>query len=173
MTLHEVTDAIDAQTAYLLDQVLQHGKSIESIEDVREQLGDLLQLDGTEAIDLSLDDKLHLIEEHATDLDLGIGTVSTDTLRIRIEELACMIIARLGEERANEALQDLERFVDEHDLRISDMTRENHYGHLPHQAERSEGEQCTVYEYRCVEGLDVDVYAYSVGGFTVYFEKRV
>jgi hypothetical protein len=174
MTLHEVTDAIDAQTWSLLDQVLPHGKRIESIEDVREQLGDLLQLDGTEAIDLSLEDRLNLIEEHAAGLDLGIGTVSADTLRIRIEELACVIISRLGEERAQEALQDLERFVDEQDLRASDMTRENHYEELPHNAERSEGEQCTVYEYRCVEGLDVDIYAYHVGaGFIIYFEKRV
>jgi hypothetical protein len=54
------------------------------------------------------------------------------------------------------------------------MTRENHYGELPHHAERSEGEQCSVYGYRCVEGIDVDIYEYRVAaGFTVFFEKRV
>jgi hypothetical protein len=177
MTIHletpEVADAIHSQTQRLLEQVMPPIKGIESIEDVRELLADLLQVDGTEAIDLSLGDQVSLIEDRASELDLEIGGVSPDSLRIRIEELACHIVARLGVDRATEMLCDLECFMNLHEFEVVDMVDRNYLGSLPHQCERSEGDCCTVLEYRCIEGLNVDVYEYRVGsGITFYFEKR-
>jgi hypothetical protein len=162
----ETREAVEAHTRQLLEQVLDRltYHRVETVAECREQLSDLLCVDGTEIVGMSLDEQLDLVEEHAADLDLRLASVDIESLRAQVETLAAHTVHALGEEQAAELLLDLEDFMTRHGLEVTDMISGNHLGHLPHRSERDEADGCVVYEYRNVDGLDVDVYEVRFGG---------
>jgi len=169
---YELDQAVEAVTRNLLEQ-LQWSVSnheVATIEDCREKMADALRSDGTESLDMSLDDKVDAIEERAADTDLS-GPFEPEIIRLRIEEAANHIVVRLGGQRAMDLLDELEQVMSCHDLEVSDMVSGNYLAHLPHRAERSEGEGFTVYEYRNIDGFDIDIFEVRVGSMAFFFAK--
>jgi len=170
----EIRDAIEAHVHRLLEHTacaIADGQ-VETIDQCREQLADLLRSDGTETLGISVDDQLGLVEEHADDMDLQLDSVDIGTLRFQIDAMAARIIGEPGEQAAWEELTRLEEIMNRHDLSIEDLKTTNHLAHLPHATERSEGDGCTVLEYRDVDGFDIAVHEVRLaGGLRLYFQR--
>jgi len=168
----ELDQAVDAVARSLLEQLQWSlsNREVSTIEGCRERLADALRADGTESLDMSLDDKVDAIEEHAADTDIS-APFEPETIRQRIEEAANHIVVRLGGQRAMDLLDELEKHMSCNDLELSDMVSANYLAHLPHRAERSEGDGFTVYEYRNIDGFDVDLFEVRVGSMAFFFAK--
>jgi len=125
-------------------------------------------------LDLDLDERLTLLEHYAADLGLELGPVTLDDLRGRIETLTARIVGTLGEERAREAMREIEALLDEKDLPLEAAQTENPYGMFRHYAERDES-PWHVYEYRNLEGegLHYDLYELSVAGVSFFVRQQL
>ena len=129
-------------------------------------------LDECLVIDLDVEQCLRLIEEHTDELDLEIGPVTPAELRRRIDTLAAMIVHQVGEQRAHEAMQEVEEFLEERDLELADLRLHNPFAALAHAEEEDEGDWY-VYRYSNPDGAnqDVNVYEYTVGNLRWYVEE--
>lgn len=171
----EARDAVETHAHRMLEHI-QHRLQqnlVADISELREELSDLLCRDGTEILGLCLDEQLDLVEEYADELDLQLDNVAIDSLRFQIGSLSADVVAHLGEQRAHDLLIELEQYMNRHDLDLENLIATNHLGMVPHQSERRESDGSTVYEYRGVEGVDIDVYELRLGdSITLFFQKR-
>ena len=169
----EVREAIETYAHRLLEHIQYPAQNRPAVDldAFREELSTLLCLDGTEVLGLDLDQQLGLVEDYADELDLQLDSADIDRLRFQVASLAAQVVARLGEERARELLLDLERFMNRRDLDLESLTMVNHLSIVAHQSERTESDGTTVYEYRGLDGVDIDVYETRLAGGPVYFQK--
>ena len=147
---------------------------LQSFDDLFEALSDE-HIDSTSAIDLDLDDQLSLLEWNAEDYDISLGEVDLDKLRSRLEELAGSAIHYMAQAMVREKLEDLKTLMDNNDLSLDQVSRTSSLGMYPHAAEREEGLHCTVYEYRGIEGgeLDIDLWHYVHEPLRVYIQQNL
>lgn len=77
-------------------------------------------------------------------------------------------------QKVSEELQELQEFLESEELELSEATSNNPHEWWIHYAER-DLDNCTVYEYRNLEGekLHYDVYHYSNSFVNFYFVKQV
>lgn len=171
----ESDDAVNHAAYMLLEKVEGEisQRAVESFEDCREIISDWV-LDECNVLDLDLDQKLGLVEDHADEFDLFFDSADIDTIRMQIISRSAEVVQHLAEEKAQEAYQDLERFMGEHGFVFSDLRSSNYFEWSPHRSEHWVGERCTVYVYRNVEGIDVDIWEYQLlDDRVIYLERGV
>jgi hypothetical protein len=173
---HDIQQAVSDVATGMLEEVLYKltEERTESFETCREAVLDS-NVDETAIIGLSVDDEIDLIEQFADDFGLDLGSVTPDGLRNRIDGVATWIVRSLGEQEALEAIETLEKFMEEYELKFSNIVSGNNHGWARHFAERGEGDHCWVYEYRNLEGeeIHIDVWEYKQKGLEITFEKYV
>ncbi len=155
--------AIDHATTFLLERAewLISEQKAETLSDCYETIQDNM-LDEFVVINLNLDEQLGLIEDHAEEYSLKLDSMDIDSIRSQICSHAAQIIARLAEERAIELYEEFESFIDDHDLEFSNVTNCNPFDWASHVREKRVGDRCTVYQYRDVEGVNVDIWEYEL-----------
>ncbi len=64
--------------------------------------------------------------------------------------------------------------MDDHGLEFENIVSGNYHGMFRHYAERTEGDDCQVYEYRNLEheGIHIDVWDYQKDGLEITFETH-
>jgi len=160
----QVRIAIDDTASAILEEVLDTLTSERpaDLEDCRIRVADSRAGEGG-ACDLDTDLQLDLLECHAEDAGVDfVHPTSFQDLRVRIEEAASAVLMELAREQAAEALEELERIVDDEGLESCALLGSNPYDSARHFAESDEG-SCHVYHYRNVEGLHVDVLEFELG----------
>lgn len=171
---HDIEEAIDHSVSDIIEQVLWH--LAEEQELYRDRAMEIIsehQGVETSAIGLSMEQHLQVIETGADEHGFGDLSFRLETLRTELESYAVLFIHLFAESRSYGVFEDLFNFMDEHDLEPEHMWEVNNFGWLPHVAERDEGSNCTIYEYRDVEepGRHVDVWEVRLGGGErVWFE---
>ena len=172
----EVRSAVDNAKTSMMEDV--HFKlvreRVESLDVCRETIVNR-DLDETAILDLSLEERLSLIEEFSEECSCVIGAVRPQDMRKWIDVMATWIIFNLATQEAQAALTELEDFMEEHEFTFKNLVEGNMHGWARHYGEREEGEYCQVYEYRNLEGegIHVDVYEYSNNGLEVTFERYI
>ena len=172
----EVSDAIETHAYRLVEHIQYqlHNNLITNLDEFHDELSSLLCLDGTEVLGLSLDEQLGLVEDYANEFGLQLDNMDIDSLRLQIDSLSAQVVAHLGEEHARELLLDLEHYMNRHDLDLQHLTLGNHLSVVAHQGERTEPDGSTVYEYRGIDGMNIDVYELRLGGsMPLFFQKLV
>ena len=147
----DIREAIDNAVSSFVEHVLWH-LSEETLD--RDRARDLIadsDWNDAVAIGLTLDQQLEAIEEGVEEGALEAPSFDTTNLRSSIESNAAVAIYRLAESRASVLFEDLFDLMDEHGLEPEQMRDANPLGWMAHRAERDEGSNCTVYEYRNVE----------------------
>jgi hypothetical protein len=171
----QVGIAIDDTASAILEEVLDAltSEPPADLEDFRMRVQESRAGEGG-ACDLDTDHQLDLLECHAEDAGVDfVHPTSFHDLRVRIEEAASAVLMDLAREQATEALQELERFVDDQGLESCALLGSNPYASARHFAESDEG-SCHVYHYRNVEGIHVDVLEFELGtDHTVFLIRPV
>lgn len=170
-----VSDAVDTACSRQLELVQYRLRSVElhTIDDCRETLREW-STDECLILDLDLDERLTLVENFAAECGLELGAITLEDLRTRIEAMTATIVAHLGAERAIDAFQAIEDFLDERDLPFEALLADNPYELYRHYAERDEG-AWHVYEYRNLEenGTYVDIFEYTIAEISFYARQEL
>lgn len=147
---------------------------VDSLDVCRETVSNR-DLDETAILDLSIEDKLSLIEQFSDECACMIGAVSPRDIRKWIDVLATWIVFSLATQETMEALTTLEDFMEEHEFTFKNLVEGNHHGWARHWGERDEGDHCQVYEYRNLEGdeIHIDVFEYKNKGLYLTFERYI
>lgn len=169
------SDAVDTACSRQLELVQYRLRSgeLHTIDDCREALHEL-STDECLILDLDLDERLTLAENFAAEYGLELGEITLEDVRARIEAMAATIAGHLGAERANDAFQAIEDFLEEKDLAFEALMADNPYELYRHYAERDEG-VWHVYEYRNLEenGTHVDIFEYTIAEISFYVRQEV
>lgn len=130
-------------------------------------------LDDTAAIDLDLDDQLTVLEHYGDDYGFDPGNLSFNDLRSRIEGFAAVVICSLAEEEVRVKIEVLEDFMNRYGFDFGNVATENGLRWFRHYAERSERNDCQIYEYRNIDGVHVDLWELSLTSeHKLYFHRH-
>ena len=147
-------------------------KNVDSIDDCREVVFDS-HIEDTLALKLSLDHRLKAVEYFGDDHGLTLEDADLSNLRGTIEGLACAVIHYQACSLVDSAIDELEQLMDDEDLEFENSVRSNSFGWARHYGERYIGDDCTVYEYRNVEGIHVDIYVFRMLDTEICFQKSI
>lgn len=165
-------EAIESRASYIWENLfycLENGTA-DTLEELEDEIDDHMS-DGTNAVNLDLEDRLSVCEYLSE--ETGWEDVSVRTwgeIRSAIEGTADACIEEYAKSACREALEELGDLLDTLGLDLTAVRRENGFGWAVHRAEREESEGY-VYEYRGVEGgeIDVDVWQVEIlSGVKVY-----
>lgn len=126
------------------------------LDDLRQKIFDL-PVDDTNAMRLSLDEQLRVLERSDVATEVVPESIEMDRLRFQIEMAVCQVLHSEAESIALEVLDELQAWLDNASLELSQVETTNRFGWAVHDREREE-DDTTVYEYRNVEELNVDVW---------------
>lgn len=126
------------------------------MEDLRQKLLDL-PIDDTNAIRLSVDEQLRVLETSEYTENAMPNAVGVEQIRSQIEMAVCFVLHEEAMAISQAVLSDLEGWLENASFELSQVEQKNRFGWAVHTAER-EDEDTTIYEYRNIEGMDVDVW---------------
>lgn len=129
---------------------------ISSPETLREAISEEPITD-TDAIGLSLDQQVQVLEILGEEELCDFSDVDLQTLRSRIEAMTCLFLHLEAERRALEVLDKFLELLDVNQLSIDQVRTSDPFDWAAYHSQREE-DGVTIYEYRHVEGTNVDVW---------------
>jgi len=169
---YDVREAIKAAKESMFEAVQYELKkgNVDSLDDLHTVI-DEHYIDECAVLDVPTDGRIELIEFYSDEVGCDFSA-DADNLRRQLETFGAFIVGEFARESAHRGINALQEFMDAHGFELKNMVGGNNHGWARHYAERAEGRDCQVYEYRNLEGegIHIDVWEYERDGLQVYFE---